>query len=721
MKRSRSRWSIAAVAAIGLAVLAPSTAPASSLYTGPGQRPGPDILYRAPRTTAPQLENAGPWNAKPILVSGASAYRGGEFLYQDYLYDDHGANSGPPEPNDPRTSNETVSSPNGRYTYPTDPRYANNAADLIEFRVKPLAKATALRMTLNTMLDPSLTGESIAIGSSATPQPFPHGANASAPAQLFLTAHGTHAEVVRASGAPVTPAPKVSIDKRRRQIQILIPHSAWNPGGKKVRLAAGIGLWNQATDAYLLPGPTRSATTPGGQGDLPNPPAFFNVAFRYHEPLPKVTDIQEDTSSTAWWRDKDQGTSLASGDVSPFHAIVNFARLRAGATNNRSVPTRGSIDRILVSHYERGQGIDWTTTCGNAAGSGDGNCPGEYLGRLQPYNVYVPHKPMPRRGYGMTLLIHSLGANYNQYAGSRNQQQFGERGPGSLVITSESRGPDGFYQTLPEAEVFEIWADAARRYRLDPDFTVVTGYSMGGIGTFKLAAQFPDLFAKAQPTVGFERATARLASLRNIPILMWNGASDELVNPAFYLPDVNALDQLAYRYESDIFVPGEHLSLAINDQFKPAADFLGSSRVNRNPFHITYVHDPAVDSAKYGIVSDHAYWISNIRRRGIGTLDAISRGFGKADPQPSGTQQGGGTLDGGSFLASYPFTRRFRTWGPTPRVKPRNRIELKTSGISALTIDVRRAHVDCNVKLAATTDGPLAVRLRGCGLALRVG
>ena len=46
------------------------------------------------------LQNAGPWQAEPILVSGATAYRDGEFLYQDFLYDDHGA-VGAQDPSDP--------------------------------------------------------------------------------------------------------------------------------------------------------------------------------------------------------------------------------------------------------------------------------------------------------------------------------------------------------------------------------------------------------------------------------------------------------------------------------------------------------------------------------------------------------------------------------------------------------------------------------------------
>src|SRR5437588_6509712 len=134
-------------------------------------RPGPDVLY-APAVAAPQLENTGIWRAAPILVSGASAYRDGEFLYQDYLYDDHGAR-GVPDPGDRLRAISALSQPYGTLTYPTDPAYAGNAADLVELRVKPLADATAFRLTLNTMTDPSLVAATIAIGDSAVPLPLP--------------------------------------------------------------------------------------------------------------------------------------------------------------------------------------------------------------------------------------------------------------------------------------------------------------------------------------------------------------------------------------------------------------------------------------------------------------------------------------------------------------------------------------------------------------------
>src|SRR5229473_7250973 len=561
----------------------------TSLYSGPGPRPGPDVLYGAP-AVAPQLENVGVWSAAPILVSGASAYRGGEFLYQDFLYDDHGA-AEVPDPTDPKAGGNLFSKPNGTYTYPTDPAYANDAADVVELRVKPLSDATAFRLTLNTLKDASLVAFSIAIG--GTPgvlRSFPAGANVQAPADLFLTVH-----------------------------------------------PAGTGMAGDLVNA---------ATGQPVGGPAP----------------PVVGDPANTATSPAWWRDQHQGEALAAGDISALHADVDFAKLAAAVNDDMpgqpgGVPQTGPMDRILVSHFETAQGADFSVNCFPASTSGGTNCPGQYQGVLQPYAIYVPSAPMPRQGYGMTLLLHSLSTNYNQYLGSRNQSQFGDRDGGSIVITPESRGPDGFYDSYAGADVFEVWADVARRYRLDPAWTVITGYSMGGIGTFKLAEQFPDLFAKAQPTVGFSGDNNLVASLRNIPFLMWNSLVDELVPPTDYLPTAEKLDGLGYRYELDVFTPSDHLALAINDQFAPAAAFLDLAKVNRNPAHVTYVADPTLDYPALGFVADHAYWLSGVKLRSStppvtgghaeGTIDALSYGFGTGDPIPSATQFGGGTLTGG--------------------------------------------------------------------------
>jgi len=147
-----------------LAWLAGAAVPAHA-----GARPGPDALY-APPPAAPQLENAAPWAAAPILVSGAAAYRDGEFLYQDFLHDDHGA-AGVRRASDPWGFQNFLYAPTaGATVYPEGEAYAGNAADLVELRVKPGADATAFRVTLNTLKDPDVMGFTIALGDSPSPR-----------------------------------------------------------------------------------------------------------------------------------------------------------------------------------------------------------------------------------------------------------------------------------------------------------------------------------------------------------------------------------------------------------------------------------------------------------------------------------------------------------------------------------------------------------------------
>jgi len=744
--RQGTGWASCAVGATVLALVAgswPSLAAsaqgnaARSLYGGPAPRPGPDILY-APPAVAPQLTNASPWTAAPILISGASAYRGGEFLYQDFLYDDHGA-AEQSDPQDPRSSGNTFSRPDGTYTYPTSSAYANNAADLVEFRVRPLPSSTAFRITLNTMADPTLVGVSIAIGGSAgTTYAFPHTANVKAPADLFLTEHPSGSALVAdlvhaATGTTVAgPAPSVSVDVKRHQITVRVPHSDWNPSGHVVRLAMGVGLWDKTNNRYLLPQQTASATSPGGAGSASNPPAFFNVAFRTNaqEPMPNPTDPAGTAKNPAWWRDEAQGAALAGGDISAFHADVDFTKLAQQVDDESGVPVNGPMDRILASHFQTAPGANYSVNCFPQAEMGGAACSGQYQGNLQPYAVYVPRESAPTAGYGMTLLLHSLAANYNQYLGTHNQSQYGERGTGSIVMTTESRGPDGFYDSYAGAEVFEVWADIARHFHINPAWTVITGYSMGGYGTFKLGEEFPDLFAKAQSTVGTSAITGLVPSLRNIPVQMWNMATDELVPEASYLPTAQALDSAGYRYELDVFAPGDHLTLAINDQFAPAAAFLGTTVVNRNPSHVTFVVDPALDYPKLGFVADHAYWLSGLRIRNTanptplstatGTIDVISHGFATGDPTPSATQHGAGTLTGGTFPA-IGYASQFKTWGPVPTSAIADQLDVTATNISALTINVARAHVDCDVRLNVVSDGPLSITLAGCNEDLTLG
>jgi predicted esterase len=661
-------------------------------------------------------------------VSGADAYRRGEYVYQGFLYDDHGA-AGVADPADPLTQKFLFGAKAGTLTYPTDKAFVNNAADLLEFRVRPLVDATAFRVTFTSLVDSARTAFTLALGASGTSRAWPAQAGVTSPAQRFLTVHGSTADIVNATTGLAGPAgTTVTVDRGRHQYEVLVPHRAWSPGSGKQRISIGTGLWDVAGGHYLVPSTTATATSPGGVA--PSQAALFDLGFRFAEPMPDwqrmglsytIVDsaVVVQADQKCFWRDCQQAAALRTGDISALHADVDFGRLALGVTDDSHIPASGYLDRVHASHLSFGQGIDPAQTCGRFPVT----CHGMFIGNLQPYQVYIPPRRVPRDGWGLTVMLHASGANHNERMGSRMEQQLAGRGAGALVITALARDPNGDYTDANEAEVFESWADLARHYPLDPSRTVVVGYSMGGGGTYKMSQRWPDLFAAGfgAAAVPFEDGWQGqwFPGMRNVPILTWIGSQDEGSGNNVQLIEIQDMEQYGYRFEIRQFPTADHLTIATNDQYADGVTWLGDRRVDSDPPRVSFSVDARSDFPGTRMVADHAYWLSGVTIRDrhhdpSGAIEAHSLGFGVRDPVDVNRSSTPGLLTGGHH-GPMPYLQTRQDWGPVRAATRTNHLDLQLRNVGAVDVDLSRARLDCHATVSVHTDGPARLTFPGCG------
>ncbi len=732
-------------------------------------RPGPDALY-GDNPTPPQLENGPGWDADPLMVSGCDAYVDGEYLYQDYVYDDRGADVRSWVASTPTNASSlggVLSQPTGDYHYPNDEdRYGYNAADLLEFRARPTDDGVVYRITLNTMLEPDAAAIAIGIDTEAAPDlgssegrrtDWGYGlGDLGAPVDHRLVTWGTGAEL---DDTPLDDD-RVNVDVHRNQIEVEAP---LDPDDDTWRHYITVGLWDREAEAFQEVGVEPDDDRPGGAKPDQDTPPVFNVGFRFDEPynrnlgpldvgrgffdlldvtgighslLEMVLDRSPRVLGEGNWREHAQAMALAERDISRFGAEIDFGKLRDGVVE-RNTPDAGIVSLLYPSRYYLGEGVDTDHDI--------------LEGRIQPYSAYIPaelEEPAP-----MVMLLHSLSCSYTQYPVYTPNliTEIGEPN-NAVVLMPQARGPGRWYKREAELDVFEAWRDLETRIDIDRSRVTLGGYSMGGFGTCVLAAQCPDLFGRGFSVVGpptedpIEGLTGGLVrsppsltttlfggegggqvlnvftegpssaleiaeNLRHVPMLVWNGLGDPLV--PVISPDNYArrLKKHGYRHQFDVFPAETHLSFGIRDRWTGIPEFVARSKVIRNPRRVTYRHLPKLDHPEVDLVHDGAYWVSGITTRAdrsSGLVDAISYADGYAPPEV------------GTFTEYGREPRRHLSRGvqwETPavesRTSPENRIEVRLEGVESVTLWVEEAglDVDDELTLEVESDAPATITL----------
>lgn len=113
----------------------------------------------------------------------------------------------------------------------------------------------------------------------------------------------------------------------------------------------------------------------------------------------------------------------------------------------------------------------------------------------------------------------------------------------SLIVVAPQcpRPPDGGVPEAWKADRLEAFLDVvSRTLPVDTDRVYVTGLSMGGYGTWRLAAMARDRFAAAIPICG-EGQTEWAEKLKSLPIWAFHGEKDEIVPVAGTLEMIKAI------------------------------------------------------------------------------------------------------------------------------------------------------------------------------------
>ena len=111
-------------------------------------------------------------------------------------------------------------------------------------------------------------------------------------------------------------------------------------------------------------------------------------------------------------------------------------------------------------------------------------------------------------------------------------------------------------------EIYELIQSIATTYNVDTSRIYLTGLSMGGWGTWKLAAEHPELFAAVAPVCGVTDTDIfrNIEVLKNTPVHVFHGALDDVVSPNMSLEIYQKLKKVNPDCSLTIFPNDNHNS-----------------------------------------------------------------------------------------------------------------------------------------------------------------
>lgn len=696
----------------------------------------------APATPSPKVVDGAvaDWTGESSRLAGTALYSRGEYVYQDYMFDDHGADGGdsaqyasildPLAEAEPRTYRldalaqalgEEFGAPSppattesyGDAAYPAG---AGRQADLEEVRVAADASRVYLMARTSVMSAAPRTALLLLFATAAGAPPgsaVPFGAGVStdvADLAVYVSAsEARYADLgTGASGTLSSVGGAVGFGPAgfTNAVEVSVPRSLVERPDGRVTLAAAAGIG-----------------APGGLDPAAGGSGIFNLAFRFDEPV-RV------------WMDKRQALTLGSGAIDDFFTSIEIGKLMAGYSESFE-PRPGYYERVFES-----------TTPGLAVESGT-------QGRFQHYGLLIPHGYRTGSANPATFWLHWRGGKAHSAAAwvPRIFRHLGDD-RGNIIISPSARGTSTWYLGKGHADFLEVWDDAMASFPIDRDRVYVSGYSMGGWGSWFLGLVYPDRFAAAFPIVGpptcgawagagpavgveecrspgqtneDENANKLLTfpiveNAINLPYVIFQGTNDELVPVSGVTRQAVRLAELGYRYREYVFPGYEHYTFAIMDEWVEGARYFDQFRRDPNPRSVSYSITPGMEDVAETVQTngtpfdfhfDGAYWTSELEvydpaRRA--SFDAQT--YGRGGTSELQLPEVGAVSPLGH---STPYVMHGMRWARGGTIPAANRFSVKMINLTHATLDLARMGIATTARITAQAamGQPATLALRG--------
>lgn len=644
---------------------------------------------------------------------GTGRYAYGAFYWTDFLYDATGAIGA----NIPLYRIATPTG--GTFRYPDDPKYAGNGADIFRVGIGKRGRYTYWRVDWQTLVAPGAPIAAFALDY----QPGEIN-NGQWPGVPHLYADGIDAVLLVSSDGVFL---ATGSDHRKRVGSVTVDMAAHAMVAKVAEAqlpVAPTGKWKIYLASGLNDGSGRFRTDVLKFGGLPTEPPVFNLAFRSY---------RQEKPLDNFWLNAAQALALTLGNAGPFYVTLDWGRLGVtepqpfvGGYSNRWYVSSVSA-QYLQKHYGRSAGV--------ADGPADITAVPQFFDRVQPYGLYVPesYNPDDPAPTAFTLLLHSSTQNHNQFAASAPHFMKGMcEQRDSICLMPLGRGPNGGYRNDAEVDLWDAWHNVARYFNLDPDRTVIAGYSMGAHATIRLMARYPDVFAAGVVLAG-SHVDANTNALPDMANLRWNGyyqaggLLDELVPYPEVRATVDAMKANGFRYTYDLYLIEDHILWPLKDElysaFLPAINWLKNAAPETRKQHpgvITYFWTPCSNKPELGVGPVGPWWLGDVKA-------AVSCQAEGTTPYASIKAHSGGrperpVVDLKDSRAPHldlaspsPYVREQQRWVLGPAPPPTGLLTLDLNGVARLSVDLQGAGIAQrrDKRITGTTDVPVTLILTG--------